>query len=91
MDINSKEYKISVSVAGRLKKAMEYREITVKQLSEKTGISKSTIYGLLSGNVYNGDAYISRKLAKALNVNRHWLLWNAAGYTMLTDIEENAE
>lgn len=61
------------SVASRLKKAMELREVTQSELVKKTGIGKSSISTYLSGE-YIPKQKNTYKLAKALNINEAWLL-----------------
>lgn len=56
----------------RLAQAMKMRKISASQLSEKTGISKSSISRYLSGNYDPGKENFF-KIAGALNVNPNWL------------------
>lgn len=61
------------SIATRLKKALELREMTQADLVKRTGIGKSSISTYLSGE-YEPKQKNTYKLAKALNVNEAWLM-----------------
>ena len=60
-------------VAERLKKAMELRGMRQVELSEKTGIGKSSLSVYMSGD-YKPKQSNLYKLAKALDVNPAWLM-----------------
>ncbi|MDO4302139.1 MAG: helix-turn-helix domain-containing protein [Clostridia bacterium] len=61
------------SIAIRLKKALELRNMTQADLVKKTGIGKSSISTYISGE-YEPKQKNTYKLAKALNVNEAWLM-----------------
>lgn len=61
------------SFSNRLNKAMVVRDIKASALSEKTGISKSSISEYLSGK-YEAKQNGIYLLAKALNVSEAWLM-----------------
>ncbi len=61
------------SIANRLKKALELREMTQADLVKKTGIGKSSISTYISGE-YKPKQKNTYKIAKALNVNEAWLM-----------------
>ena len=52
-----------------LKDELTYQDITVKELSERTGISKHTIDHYLTKNGSQPQAELAVKIAQALNVS----------------------
>lgn len=63
---------MKTTTTERLAQAMKMRRINASQLSEKTGISRSSISRYLSGNYDPGKENFF-KIAGALNVNPNWL------------------
>lgn len=63
------------SVASRLQQALDLRRMKQVELSEKTGISKSSISTYLSGE-YEPKQRNLYRIAEALNVNVSWLMGN---------------
>lgn len=63
---------MKTTTTERLAQAMKMRKINASQLSEKTGISRSSISRYLSGNYDPGKENFF-KIAGALNVNPNWL------------------
>jgi transcriptional regulator with XRE-family HTH domain len=61
------------TVANRLKKALEIREINQSELVKRTGIGKSSISTYLSGE-YEPKQRNIYKISKALNINEAWLM-----------------
>lgn len=59
--------------ANRLNTAMRIRNIKASELSEKTGISKSSLSEYMNGK-YEAKQDGVYLLAKALNVNEAWLM-----------------
>ena len=59
--------------ANRLNSAMKIRNIKATELSEKTGISKSSLSEYINGK-YEAKQDGVYLLAKALNVNEAWLM-----------------
>ena len=59
--------------ANRLNSAMRIRNIKATELSEKTGISKSSLSEYINGK-YEAKQDGVYLLAKALNVNEAWLM-----------------
>lgn len=59
--------------ANRLNTAMRIRNIKASELSEKTGISKSSLSEYINGK-YEAKQDGVYLLAKALNVNEAWLM-----------------
>ena len=57
-----------------LKEELTYQDITVKELSLKTGISKHTIDHYLTKNGSQPQAEIAVKIAQALNVSVEYLV-----------------
>ena len=53
---------------------MEYQDIQVKELSQRTGISKNTLDKYLSGSQSLPSVEKAAKIAKALNVSVEYLL-----------------
>lgn len=62
-----------VSIAERLQKALDLRGMKQSELSEKTGIGKSSISTYLTG-AYEPKQRNIYKMAKVLNVNETWLM-----------------
>ena len=60
------------TVAGRIREAMELREMTQSDLVRATGISKSSISTYLSGD-YIPKQLNTEKIARALDVSAAWL------------------
>lgn len=60
-------------IKNRLRKALTIRQMSPAELSEKTGISKSSISQYMSGyaNPKNDRIYL---ISKALNVNEAWIM-----------------
>ena len=67
----------------RLQKALDIRGISPKELSDKTGISKSSISQYMSGYAKPKQDRIYL-ISKALNINPVWLL----GYDVSMEIKE---
>lgn len=61
------------TIADRIKKAMEIRNIKQSELAFRTGIGKSSISTYLSGE-YEPKQKNIYKIAKALDVNEGWLM-----------------
>ena len=59
--------------ANRLNAAMRLRNIKASELSEKTGISKSSLSEYINGK-YEAKQDGVYLLAKALNINEAWLM-----------------
>lgn len=59
--------------SNRLNKAMRIRNMKATELSEKTGISKSSLSEYINGK-YEAKQDGVYLLAKALNVNEAWLM-----------------
>lgn len=64
---------MSESFSKRLKEAMKIRNINQSELSQKSGISKSSLSEYLKGK-YEAKQTGLFNLAKALNVNEVWLM-----------------
>lgn len=62
----------------RLKEALMYRKLSPAQLSERTGIAKSSISRYLSGN-YRAGQKSTKILADALGVDEGWLMGGDCG------------
>lgn len=71
--MNEKKDGLVDSFSNRLNKAMMIRDIKASALSEKTGISKSSLSEYLSGK-YEAKQNGIYLLAKALNVSEAWLM-----------------
>jgi len=65
------------SLKDRLAQAMKLRKTSVHALTEATGISRGSIYFILDGTTKaeNIRAVTLDKIARALSVNREWLLY----------------
>ena len=64
---------MSESFSKRLKEAMKIRNMNQSELSQKSGISKSSLSEYLKGK-YEAKQTGLFNLAKALNVNEVWLM-----------------
>ena len=64
---------MSKSFAERLKKAMDYRNISAAQITKDTGISRGMMSDYIHGRV-NPKQDKVLKIAKALRINPTWLL-----------------
>ena len=65
---------ISMSFGSNLRREMEYQDIQVKELSQRTGISKNTLDKYLSGSKSLPSVEKAAKIAKVLNVSVEYLL-----------------
>ena len=65
---------VPMSFANNLRREMEYQDIQVKELSQRTGISKNTLDKYLSGSQSLPSVEKAAKIAKALNVSVEYLL-----------------
>ena len=63
---------MKATTSERLAEAMKLRNMSASQLSEKTGISKSSISRYLSGDYDPGKENFF-KIASVLNINPNWL------------------
>ena len=68
-----------MSFASNLKELLELREMQIKELSAKTGISKNTIDNYLSGQKSIPNAQNAIKIAKALNTTAEFLVTGESG------------
>jgi len=57
-----------------LRSELDYQDMIVKELSEKTGINKRTLDNYLTGHKSIPSADIAVKIAKALNVTVEYLV-----------------
>ena len=64
---------MSDTIAQRIRKGLEFRNMKQSDLVEITGIGKSSISTYLSGD-YEPKQKNIYKIAKALNVNEAWLM-----------------
>lgn len=62
------EYSVYMGFRENLKDELTYQDITVKELSSRTGISKHTIDHYLTKNGSQPQAELAVKIAQALNV-----------------------
>ena len=65
---------VSMSFGSNLRREMEYQDIQVKELSQRTGISKNTLDKYLSGSQSLPSVEKAAKIAKVLNVSVEYLL-----------------
>ena len=63
-----------MSFRENLKDELTYQDMTVKELANKTGISKHTIDHYLTTNGSQPQAELAVKIAKALNVSVEYLV-----------------
>lgn len=63
------QYSIDMGFRENLKDELTYQDITVKELSQRTGISKHTIDHYLTKNGSQPQAELAVKIAQALNVS----------------------
>lgn len=71
--IDERNNRMRAEFKDRLDEAIKIRKINASQLSEKTGISRSSISRYLSGN-YSAGQTNTYKIASALNVDYGWLM-----------------
>ena len=67
--ITKSEYSMLMGFRENLKDELTYQDITVKELSSRTGISKHTIDHYLTKNGSQPQAELAVKIAQALNVS----------------------
>ena len=63
-----------MSFRENLKDELTYQDLTVKELANKTGISKHTIDHYLTANGSQPQVELAVKIAKALNVSVEYLV-----------------
>ena len=68
------QYSIFMGFRENLKDELAYQDITVKELSSRTGISKHTIDHYLTKNGSQPQAELAVKIALALNVSVEYLI-----------------
>jgi transcriptional regulator with XRE-family HTH domain len=60
--------RLSPGLGGKLRQAREYRQLSNEQLSARTGISRTTIYGIETGQNRNPSFWLIVQLSRALNI-----------------------
>ena len=65
-----------------LKEELIYQDITVKELSERTGISKHTLDHYLTKNGSRPQVELAVKIARALNVSVEYLVYGDTASNM---------
>lgn len=63
-----------MSFGDNLHKELEFQDIQIKELSQKTGISKNTLDKYLSGNQSQPNVENAVKIAQALGVTVEYLV-----------------
>ena len=66
-----------MSFAENVRAELEYQDIQVKELAQKTGISKNTLDKYLSGRKSEPGVENAVKIAKVLGVSVEYLVWNS--------------
>ena len=69
LNISISQYSINMGFRENLKDELTYQDITVKELSARTGISKHTIDHYLTKNGSQPQVELAVKIAQALNVS----------------------
>lgn len=67
-------YHVTMSFGDNLHKELEFQDIQIKELSQKTGISKNTLDKYLSGAKSQPNVENAIKIAQALGVTVEYLV-----------------
>ena len=67
-------YHVTMSFGDNLHKELEFQDIQIKELSQKTGISKNTLDKYLSGAKSQPNVENAVKIAQALGVTVEYLV-----------------
>lgn len=74
-----------MGVGFRIKQILRDRKMTIKQLSEKSGISVNTLYSITKRDSENVDPVIMQKIADTLDIP----IYELEGYKLVHDTPEN--
>lgn len=74
-----------MGVGFRIKQILRNRKMTIKQLSEKSGISVNTLYSITKRDSENVDPVIMQKIADTLDIP----IYELDGYKLVHDTPEN--
>jgi len=76
-----------VGIGLRIKSILHDRKMTIKQLSEESGVSINTLYSITKRDSDNVDPIILQKLSSALNVSQEELLGHLVVYYSDVSVE----
>ena len=80
-----------MSFAENVRAELEYQDIQVKELAQKTGISKNTLDKYLSGRKSEPGVENAVKIARVLGVSVEYLVCNSENQKTKTQIYDKEE
>ncbi|QOD61335.1 helix-turn-helix transcriptional regulator [Polaribacter haliotis] len=75
----------SVEFTERLKKVMEYHQLSASTFADKIGVQRSSISHILSGRNKPSLDFILKVTSEFLDVDIHWLLNGKGNYPKIVD------